>query len=165
MQLTCRRLSRLAAIALGGMALSPFAVQAIEPEHQKLIEQLMEVNRSKEMYNQSVVGSFEASIANTAKSLPPDQQEKFGKAMERVKALLIERLGWEVLKEEVMALYAERFTAAELEAVLPLLQKPEMQGFLAKQGQLTSDLSKLTSEKSQALQKEIMAIVQEEMMK
>jgi hypothetical protein len=159
MQLTLRLLVALSTVALCQHA------SAVEPAHQQLIERLLVLNQNKEQYEAGVIGSFEASIANTAKSLPPDQQEKFGKAMERVKALIVERLGWEVLKVDVIELYAKRFTQEELEAVLPLLDKPELQAFLVKQTSLNSELSKIAAEKSQVMQPEIMKIVQEEMMK
>lgn len=160
MQLTLRLL-----LAVSAVALLPFQAKAIEPEHQKLIEQLLVLNQNQKQYDASVIGSFEASIAGTAKALPPDQQEKFGKAMDRIKVLLLERLGWEVLKPSIVELYAIRFNQAELEAVMPLLAKPEMQEFLAKQTGLNADISKIAAEKSQAMQQEIMKIVQEEMMK
>jgi uncharacterized protein len=159
MQLTLRLLVALSTVALCQHA------SAVEPAHQQLIERLLVLNQNKEQYEAGVIGSFEASIASTAKSLPPDQQEKFGKAMERVKALMVERLGWEVLKVDVIELYAKRFTQEELEAVLPLLDKPELQAFLVKQTSLNSELSKIAAEKSQVMQPEIMKIVQEEMMK
>jgi len=160
MQLTLRLF-----IAISAMAFPMSQATAVEPEHQKLIEQLLILNQNKEQYDAGVIGSFEASIANTAQALPPDQQDKFAKAMVRVKALLLERLGWEVLKADAIELYASRFTQAELEVVLPLLDKPEMQAFLAKQTGLNTELSKIAAEKSQAMQPEIMKIVQEEMMK
>lgn len=152
-------------IAVSALAWFPVQAVAIEPDHQKLIEQLLVLNQNQAQYDASVIGSFEASIAGTAKALPPDQQEKFGKAMDRIKELLLQRLGWEVLKPDVIALYASRFTKEDLESVMPLLAKPEMQAFLAKQTGLNAEISKIAAEKSQSMQQEIMKIVQEEMMK
>jgi hypothetical protein len=151
-----------------GAAIVTFSLgtaMALEPAHLKAVEELFELSKTQTNYESSVIGSFEASIANTASQLPEDQKPKFERAMVRVKDLMLSKLGWEAVKKEMMELYAAKFTQAELEAVLPLMRKPEMQAFVAKSGTLAAEAAKLGGSKAQALQPEIMKIVQEEMQK
>lgn len=136
---------------------------AVEPEHAAAIEELLELSNTKQAYEASVIGAFESSIAGAGSQLPEEQKPKFERAMKRVKDLMLEKLGWEVMKPEVVNLYAATFSLAELEAVLPLLRKPEMKAFVAKSAPLAAEAAKIGGEKARSLQPEIMKIVQEEM--
>lgn len=136
---------------------------ALEPNHAKAIEELLELSNTRQAYEASVIGAFEASIASTASQLPEDQKPKFERAMARVKQLMLEKMGWEVMKPEIVNLYGASFTQAELEAILPMMRTPEMRGFISKSAKLAASASKLGADKAHALQTEIMKIVQEEM--
>lgn len=142
--------------------IAPFCL-AIEPAHQKAIEELLELSGAKEAYDSSVIGAFEAPMANAANQLTEDQKPKFERAMERVKELALEKLGWEVMKPEIVELYAKTFSLEELEAVLPLMRKPEMKSFTAKVTPLGAEAAKIGASKAQSLQPEIIKIIQEEM--
>ena len=138
---------------------------ALEPGHTKAIEELLELSNTQKSYESSVIGAFESSIANSASQLPPDQKPKFDRAMTRVKELMLAKMGWAAMKPDIVALYGEKFTQAELEAVLPLMRDPAMKAFVAKSAPLAAEAAKLGGEKAKGMQAEIMKIVQEEMAK
>jgi hypothetical protein len=138
---------------------------ALEPAHTKAIEELLELSNTQKSYESSVIGAFEASIANSAAQLPPDQKPKFDRAMKRVKELMLSTMGWEAMKPDILALYGAKFTQAELEAVLPLMRDPAMKAFVAKSAPLAAEAAKLGSAKAQGMQAAILEIVKEEMAK
>jgi len=138
---------------------------ALEPAHEKAIEELLELSNMAKSYEASVIGAFESSIANSAAQLPADQKPKFDRAMTRVKELMIEKMGWATMKPEIVALYGLTFSQAELEGVLPLMRDPAMKAFVAKSAPLAAEAAKMGGEKAKTLQAEIMKIVQEEMTK
>jgi len=138
---------------------------ALEPAHEKAIEELLELSNTAKSYEASVIGAFESSIANSAAQLPPDQKPKFDRAMTRVKDLMLAKMGWATMKPEIVALYGATFSQAELDAVLPLMRDPAMKAFVAKSAPLAAEAAKMGGDKAKALQSEIMTIVQEEMAK
>ncbi len=138
---------------------------ALEPAHEKAIEELLELSNTAKSYESSVIGAFESSIANSAAQLPAEQKPKFDRAMTRVKELMIAKMGWETMKPSIVALYGATFTQAELEAVLPLMRDPAMKAFVAKSAPLAAEAAKMGGEKAKTMQADIMKIVQEEMSK
>ena len=161
-QMTVPRFFRLSAAAL---FLGLTSASGVEPAHQKAIEELLELAKTQQTYESSVIGAFESSIKNSAQQIPEAQRPKFEKAMERIKVLMLEKMGWEAMKPDIVNLYASTFTLAELEAVLPLMRKPEMRAFVEKSAPLAAEAAKLGGERTKELQPEIMKIVQEEMLK
>jgi hypothetical protein len=158
------QISRLLPVVVSVLSFQMGAL-ALEPAHEKAIEELLELSNTAKSYEASVVGAFEASIANSAAQLPAEQKPKFDRAMTRVKELMIEKMGWATMKPEIVALYGATFSQAELEAVLPLMRDPAMKAFVAKSAPLAAEASKMGAEKAKGLQGEIMKIVQEEMAK
>lgn len=151
--------------SLIALVLSFSGAWAIEPAHQKAIEELLDLSNTKNAYESSVIGAFESSIKSSSQQVPEAQRPKFDKAMERIKVLMLEKMGWEAMKPDIVALYAKSFTLAELEAVLPLMRRPEMRAFVEKSAPLAAEAAKLGGERTRGLQPEIMKIVQEEMTK
>jgi len=152
-------------IGLGVLTVSLTTLSAVEPAHRAAIEKLMEISGQQASFETSIVTAFETSIQNSAAQMPAEQRPKFDRAIERVKALMIEEMGWEQVKGDLVEIYAKHFTQQQIEAILPLFEKPEMQLFVAKTSTIVAESSKMGGEKVQALTPKIMAIIQEEMSK
>lgn len=140
-------------------------VSAVEPGHRVAIEKLMELSGQKTSFETSIISAFESSIQSSAAQMPAEQRPKFDRAIERVKTLMTEEMGWEQVKGSLIEIYAKHYTQAQIEAVLPLFEKPEMQFFVGKTSTIVAESSKMAAEKSQSLAPKIMAIIQEEMSK
>ncbi len=140
----------------------------LAPSHQAAIEKLVTVLQVQKQFESNLVLGFEAGMGTTAdqiKSLPQEQQDKFAKGITKVKAFMIEQMGWEKLKPQIIAIYGKNFTEQEAKDVTTLMDSPAGQMLLTKQISIAADLMKETQEKMKILQPKIMQVMQEEMTK
>lgn len=153
----------ITSLAVALALLSPS--HAVEPAHQAAIEKLFVALQMEKQYDISLIAGFEASTGGAVAQMPEEQQPKFKAAMEKVAAFMKAEMGWEKMKGEMVELYAKNLTLEDINAVLPLLEKPEYQNFVTKQISVMPDAVKLGADKAAALQPQIMQIVQAEMSK
>lgn len=138
---------------------------AVEPAHQAALEKLFVALHMEEQYEISMTAGFEASLGGVMSQMPAEQQPKFKAAMEKVKDFMKAEMGWAKMKDEMVKVYAKKVTLEHVNAVLPLLEKPEFQNFVTQQIGGLPDAFKLGAEKAAALQPQIMQIIQAEMSK
>lgn len=138
---------------------------AVEPAHQAALEKLFVALHMEEQYEISMTAGFEASLGGAVTQMPAEQQPKFKAAMEKVKDFMKAEMGWAKMKGEMVEIYAKKLTLDDIQAVLPLLEKPEFQKLVNQQIGILPDTVKLGAEKAAALQPQIMQIVQAEMSK
>ncbi|GAA5145806.1 hypothetical protein GCM10023213_37920 [Prosthecobacter algae] len=138
---------------------------AVEPEHQAAIEKMFKLMHQQEQYETSMTAGFESALGGAVDQMPEEQKAKFKVAIERVKEFMKAEIGWDKMKGELVELYAQNLTLAEINAVLPLLEKPEFQTVVVKQLKVLPEAAKMGATKAQALQPKIMQIIQEEMTK
>lgn len=136
--------------------------------HQAAIEKLLTVLQVQKQFESNLILGFEAGMGGSSeqiKSLPQEQQDKFAKGMEKVKAVMLEQMDWAKLKPQIVAIYGKNFTEQEAKDVTALMESPAGQLLLGKQITVAADLMKETQEKMKVLQPQIMKIMQEEMTK
>lgn len=141
------------------------AAQAVEPAHQAAIEKLFVLLHQQEQYEGAMVAGLEAGLDGVSAQIPEAQRAKFNTAMGKVKEFMIAEMGWDKMKGEMVELFASAITLEEINAVLPLLEKPEFQTLVTKQLKIMPEGAKLGAAKAQALQPQIMQIMQAEMSK
>ncbi len=136
--------------------------------HQAAIEKLLTVMQVQKQFESNLILGFEAGMGGSSeqiKSLPQEQQDKFAKGIEKVKAVMLEQMGWEKLKPEVIEIYGKNYTEQEAKDVAALMESPAGQILIGKQTTVAADMMKATSEKMKVLQPQIMQIIQTEMTK
>jgi len=146
------------------VALFALPVVADEPDRE-LVERFLEVTLAGEQYEFGLVAGFDMMAANedVLESFPEEMRENYRKGMEEVKALLLEKMGWETVKEDVVALAREIYTTAELEAAIEAFDTPVMQEFLKKQVSMTQKMMGFSQEKVVELMPEIERIMEQAM--
>jgi hypothetical protein len=140
----------------------------LTPSHQAAIEKLLTVMQVQKQFESNLILGFEAGMGGTAdqiKALPQEQQDKFAKGIEKVKAIMLEQMGWEKIKPELIAAYGKNFNEQQAKDVTALMETPAGQVLISKQVTVAADLMKVTQEKMKVLQPQIMQIIQTEMTK
>jgi hypothetical protein len=136
--------------------------------HQAAIEKLLTVMQVQKQVETNLISGFEAGMGGSMeqiKTLPQEQQDKFAKGIEKVKAVIVEQMGWEKIKPEIIASYGKNFTEQEAKDVAALMETPAGQLLVGKQVTVAADLMKMTQERMKVLQPQIMQIIQTEMTK
>lgn len=140
----------------------------LTPSHQAAIEKLLTVMQVQKQFESNLLLGFDAGMGSTSeqiKSLPQEQQDKFAKGIEKVKAVMMEQMGWEKIKPEIVAAYGKNFSEQEAKDVAAMMESPAGQVLASKQVTVAADLMKVTQEKMKVLQPQIMQIIQSEMTK
>ena len=145
--------------------ISPVSAQQekVSPSHRAAIEKLFEASQQKDQYEVAMIAGFESAMGPIRKTMPPAEAAKFDQVMVKVRDFMVEKMGWEVIKPELVEVYAKHVSEAEIKAVMPHISSPAMQTLISKQIVLLPEASALGARKAQELQPEIMRIVQEEM--
>ena len=156
-------------LILATFALSLSSARAdLTPSHQAAIEKLLTVMQVQKQFESNLLLGFDAGMGSTSeqiKSLPQEQQDKFAKGIEKVKAVMLEQMGWEKIKPELIAAYGKNFDEQQAKDVTALMESPAGQVLISKQVTVAADLMKVTQEKMKVLQPQIMQIIQTEMTK
>ena len=136
--------------------------------HQAAIEKLLTVMHVQKQFESNLILGFESGLGTSAeqiKSLPKEQQDKFAKGIEKVKTVLLEQMGWEKLKTEIVAIYGKNFSEKEAGDIAALMENPTAQMLFSRQATVAGDLMKVTQDKMKGLMPQIMQIIQTEMTK
>jgi hypothetical protein len=155
-------------LATFALCLSNARAADLTPSHQAAIEKLLTVMQVQKQFESNLLLGFDAGMGSTSeqiKSLPQEQQDKFAKGIEKVKAVMMEQMGWEKIKSEITAVYGKNFSEQEAKDVAAMMESPAGQVLASKQVTVAADLMKVTQEKMKVLQPQIMQIIQSEMTK
>jgi len=142
---------------------SAFAAAEIDAAHKALLERLFEATKQQVTYEKAMTGGFDAAL--NSDMLPTDQKEKMAKGMERVKALMLEKMGWEVMKDEMYTVYAKHYSKEDLEKIVPALESEGAKAYFEKSVELLPEAMALGQKRAAAIQGDIQKIMMEEMMK
>lgn len=93
--------------------------------------------------------------------IPEEEKAEAVKAMQNAMNVTLEKFSWENMKGMFADIYAEVFTAEELQGIIEFYESPEGQKFVRKQPQLMQ----VTMQKMQALMAQIMPEIQKEVEK
>ena len=140
----------------------------LTPSHQAAIEKMLTVMQVQKQFESNLLLGFDAGMGSTSeqiKSLPQEQQDKFAKGIEKVKTVMIEQMGWEKIKPQIVESYGKNFTEQQANDVAAMMESPAGQVLVSKQVTVAADLMKVTQEKMKVLQPQIMQIIQSEMTK
>ncbi len=80
------------------------------------------------------------------------------KSLEKTMALIAEEMSWEKMKEDYVGVYADVFTAEEMEALLAFYKSPAGRAFVAKQPELMQRSMEVSQKASLRLMPKLMAI-------
>lgn len=149
------------------LAVIPFAhgEQASE-SHKKAIEHLFKTLQMDKQYETAMLAGFDASSGLTPEriaSLPEEQREKIKTGIVKVKAKMVELMGWEKVKPDMIELYAKHFSEKEVLDITKLMDSPTGQMMLSKQIGLLSESMAVGQKKAQAILPELMKVMQEEL--
>lgn len=136
--------------------------------HQAAVEKLLVVMQVQKQFENNLILGFESGLgANSEqiKSMPQEQQQKFAAGIEKVKAAMMQEMGWEKLKPEVVAIYGKAFSEQEAKDAAALMDSPAGQLVIGKQVGMASDMFKIAQDKMKLLMPQIMQIMQAEMTK
>ena len=135
----------------------------VTPEHREAVLKMLKATRQKEIFEKTTMGAVRASMEEMKLQVPIEKQEAFGRAVTRVVQLLEEELGWDKLQDQVVALYAERLSLADLNELVPLLENPAMQKYLTISTEVGTKIGEVNREMMSKIQPKIFEIIQEEM--
>lgn len=136
---------------------------AVDPEQKALIEKLFEICDTAQQYDTALVSGFDAAVGAQAEEMPAEMKANMAKGMQKVKKLMIDELGWEKVKDEMIAVYAQGFTVAELQGIVKSLDNPEAKAYFKKMATLQPKMMSFAQAKTQELTPRIMEIMQEAM--
>jgi hypothetical protein len=148
------------------MAAIALPCHAVSDSHRAAIERLFKVLKTPEQYEAALLAGFESGAGLTADklaSMPEEQQQKFKRAMDKVRAKMVELLGWEKMKPEMILLYAKHFSEDEIGQIIKVLDSPAGQMLVNKQIKLLPESMALGQKNAQAAMPHVMKIMMEEM--
>jgi hypothetical protein len=157
---------RLLLVLTALLALAPRSEAATSESHRAAIDRFFKVLKLDKQYETGMMAGFDASSGLTADrlaSLPAEQKEKIQRGVTKVKAKMVELMGWEKMKPDMMELYARHFTEKEIDDIVKLMETPTGQMMLAKQIALLPEAMALGQKKALAVLPEIMKVMQDEM--
>jgi hypothetical protein len=156
-------------ISLATFALTIATAHAeLAASHKAAIEKLINVMQVQRQFEKSLIAGFESGMGASAdqiKALPQAQQDKFQKAMAKVKEVMLEMMSWEKLKPDLIEAYGKNFTEKEAADVIAHMETPVGQMLVSKQVAMVGDVMALTQEKMKVIMPKVMQVMQEEMTK
>lgn len=136
--------------------------------HQAAIERLLEVLQVQKQMETNLVAGLETGMGASSeqiKLLPKEKQEQFLRAFEKVKAVLVESMGWEKLKPDIVEIYGKNFSEKEATDISAHMSTPAGQKFVTTQMTLAADMMKISQERMKTLTPQIVEIMKAEMSK
>lgn len=134
--------------------------------HKAAIEKLLVAMQVQKQFETNLVAGFETGLGASAdqiKALPQAQQDKFAGAIQKVKAAMLEAMGWEKLKPEILEIYGKNSSEKEATDAIALLESPTGQMIVSKQIVLAADMMKVSQDKMKVIMPQVMQIMQTEM--
>ena len=137
-------------------------VCAAETKKETVIEEFFRVAKIKEKYEASMLAGYEAGMgmANLS-SLPAEQKKKLEEMNKKIKALMLQEMGWGKVKSDYTKLYLSVYDVAELQAVTKWLKTPIGQTMIDKNILLIPKAMKIGKDKAKALMPKIMQMSME----
>jgi hypothetical protein len=126
-----------------------FTLMRMEQTFSQLMDVIMEQTKS------SVMSQL------TGTRVPPEMQADVDQLQADVYQLLLKYMGWNQLKGEFTAMYAEAFTDEELDAILAFYRGPGGQAFVVKQPQLMQRSSEVSQRKMMEASPALQAVLAE----
>ena len=155
---------KIAALAALLFVLPVTAAQAIEEAHRKLILEFFELTSQEENFKAGLMAGFDANAnPDQFAALPKEQRAKALKGLAEVRKYLAKNVTWKSVEADLVNVYAEAFSQKDLEKVVPLLRKPELREFFAKQVDVVGPAMEASMKIMQTLQPEIARIMTEAM--
>lgn len=136
--------------------------------HKAAIEKLLVVLQVQKQMETNLVTGLETGLGASSeqiKLLPEEKRQQYVKAFEKVKALLVESMGWEKLKPDIVEIYGKNFSEEEATAISAHMSTPAGQKFVATQITLAADMMKISQERMKTLTPQIIEIMKTEMAK
>jgi hypothetical protein len=154
---------KLACLALT-LVFAAHPLLASEDSHKAAVERLFVTMKMKEQYETSLITGFNAGASMSDQklsNLPLEQQNKVSAAMEKVRVRVLELMGWDSVKNDMMQVYMKKFTEEEIVAITEMLATPTGQMLLSKQISLLPESMAIGQKKARAMMPEILQIMQE----
>ncbi len=136
--------------------------------HKAAIEKLINVMQVQKQFEKSLIAGFESGMGTNSdqiKALPQEQQDKFQKAIAKVKEVMLEMMSWEKMKPDLIEAYGKNFTEKEANDIIAHMDTPVGQMLVSKQAAMVGDVMALTQEKMKVIMPRVMQVMQEEMTK
>lgn len=139
---------------------------ASEESHLAAVDELFTAMKMKQQYETSLISGFNAGLSMSDQklaNLPIEQQNKINAGMEKVRARVVELMGWSAVKSEIAGIYTKNFTEEEVAAITKMLETPTGQLLVSKQISLLPETMAIGQKKAQEMMPEIIRIMQEAM--
>jgi len=148
-----------------GWVLSGVVVPAQESSRRALAEELLNV--------MNVKVSIENSFAMIKRMIPAQMEQmrqstgqtnlpaNVGSGQEKIMDMVSQELNWDNLKDSYVTIYAESFTAKELQGAIAFYKSPEGQAFITKQPELMKRSMELTQKLMAKVMPKIQAMTKE----
>lgn len=149
------------------VCLSTIVLSHASPEsHRAAAERFFKATQMEKQYEVGLLAGFDASSGLTEErmqGLPKEQRDKLASAKTKIKAKMIELMGWEKVKPEMVQLYTKHFSESEIDSITKMMETPTGQLMISKQVGLLPEAMAIGQKKAQSIMPEIMKIMQEEM--
>ncbi|MFT4195370.1 DUF2059 domain-containing protein [Ottowia sp.] len=149
------------------LALACLALHAAAaPASDAVIEELMEVTRSKSLMdglNAGMEPMMRAMMADAVKNeqLTPAQQRAFDRFPAKFAAVVREEMGWERMKPQMLAIYREVFTQEEVEGQIAFYRSPAGQAVIDKMPQVMQKTMAMSQQQARDLVPRLQAAMKE----
>lgn len=139
---------------------------AATPEHLAKINKFFELTRMQEQYEANLTMGMTVSPQAILRGwMPEEERGKMDKTLQRARDLLVNEAGWSKAKADLAELYAQRYSEAEMDAILKILDNETGRMLYAKQAELVPETAAYAQRKFQALGPQLMAILSESALK
>ncbi len=148
--------------------LCAFSLQARADEASKRakVEQLFTVMKIDQMSNQ-ILNSVRRQMTNMSRSLPdgqqmtPEQRRLLTEFQTKVLNLVQQQVSWKALEPEMITLYANAYSEAEIDGLINFYKSPVGQAMLAKAPELAEKSVGISQGKLAGLQPQIQQLSQQ----
>ncbi|PAW92821.1 hypothetical protein CKK33_04650 [Mucilaginibacter sp. MD40] len=126
----------------------------ITPSHLKAADELLKISGADSLFKSSMQLSLKQSSAN----IPADKREKF---MEVMNSFFAKYISWDLLKDQLAAIYAAEFTEQELKQITAFYRTPLGKKLNAKQPVIMQRSMVLGQQMVQSHQVELQQMLQD----
>ncbi|MEN6405658.1 MAG: DUF2059 domain-containing protein [Thermoguttaceae bacterium] len=161
-------------LSLGGWtAYGQEATPPKDPARTKLAEQLVEemnvkgtVEKTFSMIKKMIPYQIEqmkkqSPIKDQDEAAAKKRQERFDKSVKKMMDMISAEMGWDAMKDQYVALYAETFSEEELKGLVEFYKSPVGRAFVQKEPELMERSMKLSQQKMMQLMPKIQAVCKE----
>ena len=139
-------------------------VYAADTKQESVVEEFFRVAKVKEKYEISMIAGYELGTGMADLSaLPAEQKKKIEEMQKKIKALMLQEMGWEKVKSDYVKLYLSVYDVEELKEVTKLLKTPIGQKMIDKEMEIIPKAMKIGQAKAKELMPKIMQMSMEAM--